>query len=75
MPKKVIGAGYTLQPKYDQLVMADNDKRKDEFMFAINCDGLRTQAYGNTTFFVHCASGDDHDEFGVGGGWNGYRAY
>jgi hypothetical protein len=72
--KKVIGAGYTLQPKYDQLFMADNDKRKDEFMFAINCDGLRTQAYGNTTFFVHCASGDDHDEFGVGSGWNGYRA-
>jgi hypothetical protein len=54
--------------------MADNDKRKDEFMFAINCDGLRTQAYGNTTFFVHCASGDDHDEYGVGGGWYGYRA-
>ena len=53
--------------------MADNDKAKDEFMFAINCDGLRTQAYGNTTFFVHCASGDDHDEYGVGGGWYGYR--
>ena len=53
--------------------MADNDKRKDEFMFAINCDGLRTQAYGNTTFFVHSAAGDDHDEYGVGGGWYGYR--
>ena len=71
---KVIGAGYTLQPNYAQLFMADNDKRKDEFMFAINCDGLRTQAYGNTTFFVHCASGDDHDEYGVSGGWYGYRA-
>jgi hypothetical protein len=71
---KVIGAGYTLQANYAQLFMADNDKRKDEFMFAINCDGLRTQAYGNTTFFVHCASGDDHDEYGVGGGWYGYRA-
>jgi starch-binding outer membrane protein, SusD/RagB family len=56
------------------LFMADNDKRKDEFMFAINCDGLRTQAYGNTTFFVHCAAGDDHNDYGVGGGWNGYRA-
>ena len=71
---KVIGAGYALQPNYAQLFMADNDKRKGEFMFAINCDGLRTQAYGNTTFFVHCASGDDHDEFGVSGGWYGYRA-
>lgn len=70
---KVINAGYSLQPNYRQLFMADNDKRKDEFMFAINCDGLRTQAYGNTTFFVHCASGADHDDYGVSGGWNGYR--
>lgn len=72
--KKVIDGGYSLHNNYAQLFMADNDKRKDEFMFAINCDGLRTKSYGNTTFFVHCASGDDHDEFGVGGGWYGYRA-
>jgi hypothetical protein len=72
--KKVIGGGYSLHSNYGQLFMADNDKRKDEFMFAINCDGLRTKSYGNTTFFVHCASGDDHNEFGVGGGWYGYRA-
>ncbi len=72
--KKVIDAGYSLQPKYNQLFMADNDKRKDEFMFAINCDGLRTQAYGNTSFLCHAAAGDDHDEFGVGSGWSGYRA-
>jgi len=72
--KKVIAGGYSLHTNYAQLFMADNDKRKDEFMFAINCDGLRTKSYGNTTFFVHCASGDDHNEFGVGGGWYGYRA-
>ncbi len=72
--KKVIAAGYTLYSDYRKVFMADNDKAKDEFMFAINCDGLRTQAYGNTTFFVHCASGDDHDDYGVGGGWYGYRA-
>lgn len=72
--KKVIGAGYTLYSDYRKVFMADNDKAKDEFMFAVNCDGLRTQAYGNTTFFVHCASGDDHDEYGVGSGWYGYRA-
>ena len=72
--KKVIDAGYTLHTNYPELFMADNDKRKNEFMFAINCDGLRTQAYGNTTFFVHCAAGNDHDEYGVAGGWYGYRA-
>ncbi len=72
--KKVIDAGYQLQPSYSRLFMADNDQMAGEFMFAINCDGRRTQAYGNTTFFVHAAAGDDHNDFGVAGGWYGYRA-
>lgn len=72
--KKVIAGGYTLHSNYRELFMADNHKCTDELIFAINCDGLRTQAYGNTTFFVHCASGDDHNDFGVAGGWYGYRA-
>ncbi|WP_153800937.1 RagB/SusD family nutrient uptake outer membrane protein [Foetidibacter luteolus] len=72
--EKVITAGYELQPEYARLFMADNETQKNEFIFAITCDGLRTQSYGNTTFFVHCASGDDHSDFGVSGGWYGYRA-
>lgn len=72
--KKVIGAGYSLYSGYPRVFMADNDKAKDEFMFAVNCDGLRTQAYGNTTFFVHAACGDEGVEYGVGGGWYGYRS-
>jgi len=73
---KVIGGGYSLQPSYAQLFMADNDKRKDEFMFAVPIDGLHTQGYGNTTFFAHAASGDEATkDYGVtGGGWYGYRA-
>ncbi len=72
--KKVIGGGYQLVSGYPKLFMADNDKQKDEFMFVITCDGLRTRAYGNTTFLMHAACGDDHDEYGTGGGWAGYRA-
>ena len=73
--KKVIGvAGYNLQAGYGKLFMADNDKFQNEIIWAINCDGLRTQAYGNTTFFVHASCGDDAGEYGVGGGWYGYRA-
>lgn len=72
--KKVIDAGYALHTDYRQLFMADNDKRTNEIIYAIGCDGLRTKSYGNTTFFVHAAAGDDHNEFGVGGGWYGYRA-
>jgi hypothetical protein len=72
--KKVITAGYQLKSGYPKLFMADNDKQKDEFIFAINCDGLRTKSFGNTSFFVHAAAGADHDAYGVGGGWFGYRA-
>lgn len=72
---KVIGVtGYSLHGNYAELFMADNDKRTSEIIWAINNDGLRTRSFGNTTFFVHAASGDDHNEYGVGSGWNGYRA-
>ena len=72
--KKVIDAGYSLTDGYAKLFMADNHKYSNEIIFAITNDGLRTQSFGNTTFFVHAAAGDDHNEFGVGGGWYGYRA-
>lgn len=72
--KKVIDAGYTLVSGYNKLFMADNDKQNSEIIWAINCDGLHTQSYGNTTFFTHAASGDDHGEYGAGDGWYGYRA-
>lgn len=74
--KKVIAGGYALSPIYRTLFMADNDKQKNEFMFAITCDGLKTQAYGNTSFFIHAPAGDDFPAYGVsgGGGWYGYRA-
>ena len=74
--KKVIDAGYTLSENYEELFMADNHKHSNEIIFPITNDGLRTQSFGNTTFFIHAASGDDHGEYGVvgGGGWSGYRA-
>jgi len=72
--KKVIDAGYSLHANYPLLFMADNDQYTDEVIWAINCDGLHTQSYGNTTFFAHAACGDDHGDYGVGGGWYGYRA-
>jgi hypothetical protein len=72
--KKVIDAGYVLKSGYPKLFMADNDKQRDEFIYAINCDGLRTQSFGNTSFLAHAASGEDHAEYGVAAGWAGYRA-
>lgn len=83
--QKVIGSGYTLNATtvngysgYAQLFMADNEKRTNEMIWSINCDGLKTQGYGNTTFLVNAASGDDKGSSyfaGAGGaGWKGYVA-
>ncbi len=72
---KVISSGYSLYKSYPGLFMADNDKAKDEFIFAVNCDGVKTQAYGNTSFFIHAACGaSDNAIYGVSSGWIGYRA-
>src|SRR5690606_3485639 len=63
---------------YDELFLADNDRNgaQNEFIFAINVDGLQSQTYGGTTFLVHGAIGGSMQpaEFGVNGGWAGYRA-
>lgn len=75
--KNVINAGYTLAPNYRNMFMADNNETSaSELIFTINCDGLRTTSYGNTTFLIHAASSGDEADYGItaGNGWGGYRA-
>lgn len=71
---KVIGAGYTLSPKYTDLFLADNNT-SPEIIFPITSDGKYTQSYGVTTFLVHAPVGGTMKplEFGISGGWGGYR--
>lgn len=75
--KKVIDAGYSLVDDYRNLMLADNNKNTNEFIFTINYDGLSTQSYGGTTFLVHASVVDGMDaknDFGVpSGGWFGLR--
>ena len=72
---KIIDANkYSLHTNYAELFMADNDKRTNEIIWAINNDDLRTRSFGNTSFMVHAASGEDHNEYGIDNGWAGYRA-
>lgn len=70
----VIKSGYSLRPNYRELFMADNDKEKDEFIWAIACDGLKTQGYGNTTFLINCPAGVDAAYSYGSNGWSGYRS-
>ena len=73
--KKAIDAGYTLTPEYDQLFLADNDKNRNEIIFPVTFDGLRTQTYGGTTFLAHAAVGGNMivTSYGIDGGWGGLR--
>lgn len=62
---------------YDELFLADNNTNgaQNEFIFALNFDGLSSQTYGGTTFLVHASIGGsmNPNDFGVNGGWFGLR--
>ncbi len=62
---------------YDELFLADNDTNgaQNEFIFALNFDGMHSQTYGGTTFLIHASVGGsmNPDDFGINGGWFGLR--
>ncbi|AWW00475.1 RagB/SusD family nutrient uptake outer membrane protein [Arcticibacterium luteifluviistationis] len=72
--KKVIDAGYTLSPNYQANFMADNDQ-SNELIFTINYDGNQTATWGGTTTLIHAQIGGTMNpaDFGVDGGWSGFR--
>ena len=71
---KIIEAGYSLHPEYDELFMADNHQCQGT-IFSIAFDGTTSQTWGGTTFLVCAAIGGSMSpsEFGVEGGWGGNR--
>ena len=73
--KRVIDAGYTLEPEHKNLFRADNNT-SDEIIFPIPFDGINTRTWGGTTFIVRAGIGGDMnalDDFGVESGWGGTR--
>ena len=72
---KVIAAGYSLIPKYDNLFLADNNLNTSENIFNIEYDGNTAQGYGGTTFMTHAPVGGTMPSslYGVNGGWAGLR--
>jgi starch-binding outer membrane protein, SusD/RagB family len=70
---KVIGAGYSLHPKYPELCLADNNLNTDEFIATINYDGTNTQTYGGTTYLAHGPAGIPGTISGTNGSWGGLR--
>ncbi|MEL7160251.1 MAG: RagB/SusD family nutrient uptake outer membrane protein, partial [Bacteroidota bacterium] len=72
--KRVIDAGYSLEPDYANLYVADNDQ-SPEAIFSILFDGVNTRTWGGMTFITHAAVGGSMDPaaFGLDGGWGGTR--
>jgi starch-binding outer membrane protein, SusD/RagB family len=70
---KVIGSGFTLEPEYQNLFLADNHKSK-EIIFSVAFDGLRTQTYGGMVFILKGPIPNNKGtEYGIDGGWGGMR--
>jgi hypothetical protein len=72
--KRVIDAGYELEPNFENLYVADNDQ-SPEAIFAIPFDGINTRTFGGMTFFTHAPVGGSMNpaDFGIAGGWGGLR--
>ena len=64
-----------MNPKYENLFLADNNLNNPENIFSVVYDGVRTQTNGGTTFLVHAAIGGSMvpAQFGVNNGWGGIR--
>ena len=82
---KVINSNYSIHTTdvnangtaYDDLFLADNDVNgaQNEFIFALNFDGIESQTWGGVTYLVHASIGGTMNPtlFGVNGGWSGLR--
>lgn len=72
--KRVVAAGYSLDPSYAHLFLADNNT-SPEIIFAVPQDGLHTRTFGGMTYLVHAPVGGNMNatDFGIDGGWWGLR--
>lgn len=69
-------AGYQLIANYRNLFLADNNVTSgNEFIFAVNFDGIKARTWGGTTFLVHApiVGSMSAAAHGVDFGWGGVR--
>lgn len=72
--KKVIAAGYTLEPTYQNLFLTDNYNSK-EIIYAIVYDGVKLTTWGGMMFLECAAVNSDLQAITkVHGSWGGNRA-
>ncbi len=75
---KVINGGYTLASNYANLFLEDNNvTSRNEIIFSINYDGVKTRNYGGTTFLINSLINGEMTPANYGvptGGWGGNRS-
>jgi starch-binding outer membrane protein, SusD/RagB family len=81
--KKVLDSGYTLNPSYRQLFMADNAGTIDgstvntapqEIIFPIAADGIKTKSWGASLFLIASTHVTGMKAWGTKEGWGGNRS-
>ena len=71
--KKIINAGYELEPKYADMFKADNDHSK-EMIFPLRYEGDKTMTWGGMTALLCWGSSQFQEETNAKGAWQGVRA-
>lgn len=71
--QKIMQAGYTLNPNYRNLTIADNHLNTDENIFTINYDARYTQNWAGTTYLTRGPAAIPGSISGTGGNWGGLR--
>ena len=81
--KDIMDDGYSLHTTsaggiytpYQELFLADNDKRTDEIIFAIEQNGNDTESWGVTCYLIFAFTGGSMkaDDLGISSGWEGCR--
>ena len=71
--KKIIAAGYELEPNYGDMFKADNDHSK-EMIFPLRYEGAETMTWGGMTALLCWGSAQFQEETNAKGAWQGVRA-
>lgn len=71
--KKVINAGYELEPVYGDMFKADNDHSR-EMILPLRYEGEETMTWGGMTVLLCWGSAEYQEETNAQGAWQGVRA-
>ena len=77
--RNAIAQGYSLNGDYSKLFNADNDKRTNEIIFALQVDATHTISWGSTTYLVcgelsNSNADQKPEDYGAISGWGSMRS-